>query len=153
MRPDQLLQEMADARIGRPSTYASALRNLEARKLLRFPDDDGPLRLTPDGLATALALEQEEAALSSPVFSAQLFDRIGRIETGQCGPREVLLDLGPQLAPQENWATLGAHIWDNLEELEEKMRQRPPGLPGGPLVSRGDAGECHADGEWQWPCR
>ncbi len=153
VRPDQLLQEMADARIGRPSTYASALRNLEARKLLRFPDDDGPLRLTPDGLATALALEQEEAVLSSPVFSAQLFDRIGRIETGQCGPREVLLDLGPQLAPQENWATLGAHIWDNLEELEEKMRQRPPGLPGGPLVSRGDAGECHADGEWQWPCR
>lgn len=149
LRPDQLLLQMAQARIGRPSTYAGALHSLATRNLVRFPDDDGPLRLSADGLATALALEQEEAVLSAPGYSAHLLDRIERIETGESGPREVLLDLVRQLAPEQDWAAIGPRIWNSLDELQAAMAAQAPAAGQGPLVNRGDAGVAPDDGAVQ----
>jgi DNA topoisomerase IA len=140
VRPDQLLLQMAQARIGRPSTYAGTLRSLATRNLVQFPDDDGPLRLSADGLATALALEQEEAVLSAPGYSAQLLERIERIETGACGPRDVLLDLLRQLAPEQDWAAIGPRIWNSLDALQAAMAAQVPAAGRGPLLNRGDAG-------------
>jgi hypothetical protein len=68
------------------------------------------LRLSADGLATTLALKQHENTLSCPGFSARLFARIGQIEARECGPREVLLDLLPQLAPDVTPSPIAALV-------------------------------------------
>lgn len=146
MRPDELLVEMERARIGRPSTYAAALRKLHDKRLVAFPIDDGPLRLTPAGVATALAVEAVERDLSDPAFSARLTELLRAIETGEAGPRAVLTGLMPLIAPEHDAAAVGPRIWDNVPELEAAMDRITSFLPEGSLVSRADVGFAVVDG-------
>lgn len=101
-RPDRLLIAMESNRIGRPSTFTRALEGLHAKNLVQFPLADGPLRLTPSGVATALALEAGEAGLSDPGFSANLTELLERIERKELGPREALTWLMPLIAPDQD---------------------------------------------------
>lgn len=140
LRPDDLLRQMAQRHIGRPSTFSRALQSLHDKKLLQFPLTDGPLQLTPDGLATALALEAQEPALSAPGFSAALGAQLDDIENGRRGPREVLLGLMPALAPSHDPVQLQPRIWNTLEELESAMDRHAPAMQTGPMTTRGDGG-------------
>lgn len=143
MRPDKLLRLMADNRIGRPSTFARALEKLYTKGLIEFPAGDGPLRLTPDGLASAMALERDEPELSSPDFSGTLTQLLDDIETGERGPRDVLSELMPELTPDEDVNTVGPRIWNTLAELEAAMAMPNPAQPVfvGPMVTSSDAGK------------
>lgn len=138
LRPNDLLLEMERSRIGRPSTYAAILRSLLDKRLLVFPVSDGPLRLTPAGIATAMAIEAAEPELSDPAFSGRLADHLQDIETGRAGPRSVLSRLMPLLAPEYDEAAVGPRIWDSIHELEAAMDRTAGFLPEGSLVSRGD---------------
>lgn len=142
MRPDKLLRLMADSHIGRPSTFARALQKLHDKALIAFPAGDGPLRLTPDGLATAMALETAEPELSAPDFSGTLTHMLADIARGIRGPREVLTELMPELMPDAtaaDFATLAPRIWNTLAELEAAMDKSAEPVTGGALVTRGDA--------------
>ena len=137
MTPDRLLRAMADNKIGRPSTFARALQKLQDKGLLAFPAGDGPLRLTPDGLASALALEACEDELSSPEFSGRLSQLLDEIESGTRGPRDVLLDLMPDLTPDHDPEMLAPRIWNSLDELEAAMDQPAQVVALGPMIGRG----------------
>jgi DNA topoisomerase IA len=97
--PGELLDTMERNKVGRPSTYAKALERLHDKQLVQFPHGQGPLRLTPAGVATAITIELAAEALSDPAFSARLTKLLEEIETGTTGPRAVLCDLMPLIAP------------------------------------------------------
>lgn len=135
MTPDQLLAEMEMAHIGRPSTCARSLHGLQEKGLLEFPIEGGQLRLTPSGVATALALEACEPRLSSPTFCSHLSQQLELIERGELGPREVLGHLLPDLVPNcTNLADVRSRIWNSLADLEQ-AQQAAQGIARGGLVS------------------
>lgn len=135
MTPDQLLAEMQVAHIGRPSTCARTLQGLEKKGLVEMPIQTGQLRLTPSGVATALALEACEPRLSSPAFCAYLSEHLERIERGDLGPRDVLGDLLPDLVRDcPDMADVQSRIWNSLAELEQ-ARQVTQTVRSGGLVS------------------
>jgi DNA topoisomerase IA len=135
MTPDQLLADMQMAHIGRPSTCARTLHGLEKKGLVEMPIQTGQLRLTPSGVATALALEACEPRLSSPAFCAYLSKQLERIERGDLGPREVLSELLPDLVPDcPDMADVQSRIWNSLAELEQ-ARQVTQTVRSGGLVS------------------
>jgi len=135
MTPDQLLAEMQLAHIGRPSTCARSLHGLEKKGLLEMPIQGGQLRLTPSGVATALALEACEPSLSSPTFCTHLSQQLELIERGDLGPREVLGQLLPVLIPDcPDMADVRSRIWNSLAELEQ-ARQAAQAISRGGLIS------------------
>jgi len=135
MTPDQLLAEMQLAHIGRPSTCARSLLGLKEKGLLEMPIQGGQLRLTPSGVATALALEACEPRLSSPAFCAYLSQQLELIERGDLGPREVLGQLLPTLVPDcPDMADVRSRIWNSLAELEQ-AQQAAQAICRGGLVS------------------
>lgn len=138
IKVDSLLSDMERQKIGRPSTYTRALHDLEKAGLLAFPAGDGPIRLTPTGVATALALEDAEPILSAPEFSSRLSDLTGRIVAEEIGPKDAFLDLLPLLAPNEDCELVGPRIWNSLAELEVALAQPLRPLPGALVGSMRD---------------
>jgi DNA topoisomerase IA len=135
MTPDQLLAEMQLAHIGRPSTCARSLYGLEKKGLLEMPIQGGQLRLTPSGVATALALEACEPSLSSPAFCAHLSQQLELIERGDLGPREVLGQLLPVLVPDcPDMDDVRSRVWNSLAELEQ-AQQAAQAISRGGLIS------------------
>jgi DNA topoisomerase IA len=122
-------------KVGRPSTYAKALERLHDKQLVQFPHGQGPLRLTPAGVATAVTIELAAEALSDPAFSARLTKLLEEIETGTTGPRAVLCDLMPLIAPGHDPAEVGPRIWNTLSELEQAIDSADLPLPAGSLVT------------------
>lgn len=141
---DDLLARMARMRLGRPSTVAGVLKRLVKHALIEVPRERGPVRLTPAGLALALALEEQEPELSDPRFSSDLSRRLDAIETGAATPREVLGDLLPRLSPAHDRARITPRIWSTLAELEAAMRPRPKHPGPGSLIG---ATESDADAQ------
>ena len=114
--------------MGRPSGKYQ-LKELDKSGLIAFPTGDGPVRLTPNGIATALALEIAAPILSAPEFSTRLSDLTGRVSAGKIGPREALVDLLPILAPNEPPETVGPRTWNTLSELDATLTQSTVPLP------------------------
>jgi DNA topoisomerase IA len=132
---DRLLLDLEEARIGRPSTLARALRSMVDKRLIKLPAGRGALRLTTRGFATALALEAAAPELSAPEFSASLADQLDTIEAGTAGPREVLASLAHHFMPQEAVRALEPRIWNSLAELEAAIDGPPLArTPEGGLV-------------------
>lgn len=135
MTPDQLLAEMQLSHIGRPSTCARSLHGLQEKGLLEMPIQGGQLRLTPSGVATALALEACEPNLSSPAFCAYLSQQLELIERGDLGPRDMLGQLLPALVPDcPDMDDVRGRIWNSLAELEQAQQMAQVMCRGG-LVS------------------
>ncbi|WP_332879766.1 hypothetical protein [Massilia sp. S19_KUP03_FR1] len=81
----------------RNATYPRPMPSPAERKLLELPGGDGPVRLSADGLAMALAPVQEKQAVSAAQFSARLFGCIAQVDAGQCDPQVALVELAPQI--------------------------------------------------------
>ncbi|MBX8508929.1 hypothetical protein K5D34_04375 [Pseudomonas cichorii] len=142
MTPDQLLEEMNNAEIGRPSTCAESLRKLEKKGLLEMPIMDGQLWLTPSGLKTALALEACEPVLSSPSFCGRLSEQLQLIEQGKSCPRDVLGDLLSDLVPDcADPDAVRGRIWNTLADLEQAQQLGLAIKQGGLVSVTGDQAE------------
>lgn len=136
---EALLWRMEDTHIGRPSTFANAIHELEKQGLLSMPVGAGAVQLTSAGLATALALEQAEGRLSNPTFSGEMTARLRKIELGELGPREVLSAWLPLLVPDVDHEQIGKRIWNTLPELENTIDHAASCTTARALVTRGDA--------------
>ena len=145
--PASLLLRMEAIQLGRPSTYVRALSRLKEKGLLAFPQGEGAIRLTPDGLATALALEQHEERLSSPDFAREMSQLLGDIEVGKKGPRQVLAGWMQWLVPEISMRDLEPRIWNSLSELEAAIDKDCPGVHSAAKISKGEAGFASLD-DW-----
>jgi DNA topoisomerase IA len=132
--PASLLEGMRDSKIGRPSTYVTALKRLTEKQLIEIPRGNGVIRLTPRGLATALILEQLEPTLSAVGFSAQMSQALERIESGDRRPADVLDDLMKQLGDETPGGTKLEQAWESLASISGEMARSRAKLQG-PLVT------------------
>jgi DNA topoisomerase IA len=136
MSIDQLLLEMEEMNIGRPSTCASALEKLVSKGLLEPPVHKGQLRLSPAGLKTALTLEGAVPELSSPGFCARLAGLLEDVEHNQVSSSNALAQLLPLLITEEkDCSEIEKKIWTSLETVQKAQDLRRAGKRGGGLVS------------------
>lgn len=86
-----VLQQMCDYGIGRPSTYASTItRLLDDTKAPYVIHEDQRLRLAPLGKQVLHALQEMKAPIADPKFSAQFEADLDKLEAGEINTTEIL---------------------------------------------------------------
>ena len=97
LTPAELIRQMKERRIGRPSTYARHVENVSSsvgRGLVRIDEYDG-FRITEPGLALLRCLDLDELPSLDVEYSARFEKHLEAIEKGKVGAIEVLrLHLG-----------------------------------------------------------
>ena len=97
LTPAELIRQMKERRIGRPSTYARHVENVSSsveQGLVRIDEFDG-FRITETGLALLRCLDLDELPSLDVEYSARFEGHLEAIEKGKVGAIEVLrLHLG-----------------------------------------------------------
>ena len=137
MTPATLLEAMRDCRVGRPSTYVSAIEALAEKNLIDLPQAHGVVRLTPAGVLTAMLLEECEPELSGVGFSERMAAALESIEAGEREAGDVLDALLAAFGDNGMNGSEHKAIWADLSTLVAAMDAPHAVLPG-PLVSAAD---------------
>lgn len=122
----KLVKTMEEVGIGRPSTYASTIEILKARKYVSV--DSGTLTPTEQGLKTDTVLEEYFPSLVDPSFTADMEKNLDNIVAGSESRLQLL----------ENFYKNFMEKYDYAKEHMEKAKDEPSGniCPrcGSPLV-------------------
>lgn len=122
----KLVKTMEEVGIGRPSTYASTIEILKARKYVSV--DSGTLTPTEQGLKTDTVLEEYFPSLVDPSFTADMEKNLDNIVAGSESRLQLL----------ENFYKSFMEKYDYAKEHMEKTKDEPSGniCPrcGSPLV-------------------
>ncbi len=121
---DKLLEEMEIHGIGRPSTFASTLENLEVENdFFQVDRSTADVKLTDIGYRAAALFRLYEPDISSYLYTSELNILINKVEKGECSAKEVILKVYEDVFGEEAREAIEDIAWDDLSQLYENSEE------------------------------
>lgn len=115
-----LIKEMEKLGIGRPSTYATVIRNLKSRGYII--EENGKIIPTPDGLLQDRILSENFPDICSPEFTAKMEEELDKISRGEVNWINSLKEMAAIY--MEKFQAFKENIAKNIVELRTSFAEQ-----------------------------
>ncbi|RMQ44326.1 hypothetical protein ALQ04_02216 [Pseudomonas cichorii] len=119
----QLIDNLDQFRIGRPSTLGQTLEDMETGRMLVIDGDE--VRLTATAYKVLHDMQQRYPAMANKNFSARLALLQQKLERDELSAASALAELLPDLLPHFDSTSLTEDIWDDIESFYEPLDEAP----------------------------
>lgn len=115
-----LIKELEKLGIGRPSTYATIIKNLKGRGYII--EENGKIIPTPDGLLQDEILSRSFPDICSPEFTAKMEEELDRISRGEVNWVNSLKEMAATY--MEKFKTFKENVERNIVELRTSFAEQ-----------------------------
>ena len=113
----ELFDSMELYALGRPSTYANIINDLERSELIEFNSTTDSVKLTDKGVKVIATLKQFAPKLTSATLSAQLQQQLSHVAAGFEMPKNVILTIVELIWGNDKREQIADKLWLQIDDI------------------------------------